>query len=241
MRTKDPVDPAPLSRNPNLELLLAMPLFAHLDRTVLLDLMRRMVLKRWYADAIIAGQDEPGDALYILISGRARVVLFGENGREMTLANLGRGDYFGETALLDDKPHPAHVVAEGEVALLSLGRRAFRDHLQAHPMTAMHLLRELAGKLRTANTMVESLALMDVPARLTRTLISLAEQEGEPFGDGLLIRKRPTQQALANMVGTCRETVSRTLSALARQGLVVTRGRSLVLRAPLLDRLPAAA
>ena len=241
MRTKDPVEPAPLSRNPHLELLLAMPLFAHLDGTVLLDLLRRMVLKRWYADAIIAGQDEPGDALYILVSGRARAVLFGENGREMTLASLSRGDYFGETALLDDKPHPAHVVAEGEVALLSLGRQAFRDHLLAHPQTALHMLREMAGKLRAANSLVESLALMDVPARLTRTLVALAEQEGEPFGDGLLIRKRPTQQALANMVGTCRETVSRTLSALARQGMVVTRGRSLVLRGPLLNGLAQAA
>ena len=241
MRTKDPIDLAPLPRNPNLELLLAMPLFAHLDRAVLLDLLRRMVLKRWYADAIIAGQDEPGDALYILVSGRARTVLFGENGREITLASLSRGDYFGETALLDDKPHPAHVVAEGEVALLSLGRQAFREHLGAHPQTALHMLRELAGKLRQANGMVESLALMDVPARLTRTLVALAEQEGEPFGDGMLIRKRPTQQALANMVGTCRETVSRTLSALARQGMVVTRGRSLVLREPLLSGLAEAA
>ena len=241
MRQKDPVEAAPLCSNPHLELLCGMPLFSHLDRTVLSDLLRRMVSRRWHADTIIAGQHEPGDALFILVSGRARVVLFGESGREMTLANLTRGDYFGETALLDGEPHPAHVVAEGEVELLSLGRQAFHEHLQAHPRTAMSLLKELAGKLRQANSMVESLALMDVPARLTRTLVAMAEAEGEPFGDGMLIRKRPTQQALANMVGTCRETVSRTLTALARQGLVVTRGRSLVLRAQLLDGMAEAA
>jgi len=241
MRQKDPVETTPLSKNPHLELLRTMPLFAHLDQTVLSDLLRRMVSRRWHADTIIAGQHEPGDALFILVSGRARVVLFGESGREITLASLTRGDYFGETALLDGEPHPAHVIAEGEVELLSLGRRAFQEHLQAHPRTAMSLLRELASKLRRANGMVESLALLDVPARLTRTLVEMAEAEGEPFGDGLLIRKRPTQQALANMVGTCRETVSRTLTSLARQGLVVSRGRSLILMASLLDGLAEAA
>lgn len=235
MRQKDPVEPTTLAHSPQLEVLRRMPLFGHLELDVLRDLLRSMRIRRWYGGAIIAGQHEPGEALFILVKGRARVALFGESGREMTLRTLAPGDFFGEAALLDGGPHPAHVVAEEDVEVLSLRRDAFRRHLQAHPETAMRLLGELAGKLRRSSAMVESLSLLDVSARLTRTLVELAEQQGEILGDGLLLRRRPTQQELANMVGTCRETVSRTLSAMARKGLVACRGRSLLLSGNLLD------
>ncbi len=241
MRLKDSQAPTPLTRNPQLEVLRDMPLFKHLDLDMLLDLQRRMVVKRWYGGAIIAGQYEVGNALFILIKGRARSVIFGENGREMTLANLKPGDFFGETALLDNKPHPTNVVAEDDVTLMVLGQEAFQAHLKASPQTALQLLRELAGRLRHSNDLVESLALHDVSSRLTRTLVALAEEQGEALGDGLLLRRRPTQQALANMVGTCRETVSRTLTALARRGLVAARGRSLLLSGTLLSSMEEAA
>jgi len=241
MRQTDPISPAPINRNPKLDTLRKMPLFKHLDLDVLRDLQRRMMVKRWYGGALIAGQYEPCDMLFVLVSGRAREVLFGENGREMTLSCMRPGDYFGEMALLDGKPHPAHVVAEEDVTFLTLRREAFERHLKTHPATALRLLEALAGKLRRSTEMVESLALHDVTSRLTRTLVNLAQDQGEAFGDGLLIRKRPTQQELANMVGTCRETVSRTLSSMARKGLVATRGRSLLLSGTLLSRMQEAA
>ena len=103
------------------------------------------------------------------------------------------------------------------------------------------MLKVLAQRLRRSNELVNNLALHDVTSRLTRTLLALADERGEHREEGILIRRRPTQQDLANMVGTCRETVSRALSAMARKGLVVSRGRSLLLTRDLVDRTRQAA
>ena len=114
-------------------------------------------------------------------------------------------------------------------------------HIRQHPETAIRLLREMASRLRSANELINNLALHDVASRLTRTLVHLGHTQGERREDGILIPRRPTQQDLASMVGTCRETVSRALSAMARRGLVVARGRTLLLRQELLDATPRAA
>ena len=228
-------------RNPQLDILSKIDIFSHLDPGALMDLYRRMTIKRWYGGAIIVGQHETGRALYVVVQGRAKVVLFGESGREMTLATLAPGDFFGEVSLFDGKPRSANVVAVDDVALLCLSHDAFTRHIEAYPMTAVRLLREMAGRLRRANDTINNLALHDVSSRLTRTLLSLAEQSGEMRDDGVFIRRRPTQQELANMVGTCRETVSRTLSSMARKGLVVPKGRSLLLSRALVDRIREAA
>lgn len=217
-------------RNPHLELLRRVAIFEHLEERALVDLHRRMAVRHWHGGSIIMGQNEPGDALCVLVQGRARVALFGENGREMILAVLQPGDFFGEMSLFDGKPRSANVLADEDSVLLVLDRASFLEHLKEHPETAIRLLREMAAKLRRANDTINNLALHDVTSRLSRTLLKLAEEEGEQQTEGILIRRRPTQQDLANMVGTCRETVSRALSALARRGLVVSRGRSLLLR-----------
>lgn len=211
------------------EQLRGVSIFKHLDEATLTELARRMTVKRWHASAIIVGQNEPATALYIVYRGTAKSVLFGENGREMTLATLGPGDVFGEAGLLDGKPRAANLVAVDDVVLLQLDRAVFMEHLSATPRTMMALLEAMAGRLRQAEELVGNLALHDVCTRLTRTLIAIGEQQGELRDGGIMIRYRPTQQDLANMVGTCRETVSRALSSMARKGLVVSRGRSLLL------------
>ncbi|MCA9673195.1 MAG: Crp/Fnr family transcriptional regulator [Myxococcales bacterium] len=216
--------------NRQADLLRRVSIFRHLDETVLGDLARRMSVKRWTAGAIIVGQHEMDQALYIVYGGRAKVSLFGENGREITLATLRTGDFFGELSLIDSKPRAANVVAADDAILLVLDREAFLDHLEMHPRTMRALLESMASRVRSSADIIANLALHDVNSRLTRTLITLAEEVGEESEDGILIRYRPTQQDLANMVGTCRETVSRALSAMARRGLVVSRGRSLLLR-----------
>jgi CRP-like cAMP-binding protein len=234
-------EPAVIKRHPHLDLLRRIDIFSHLPEPALLELYKRMTVKHWHGGAIITGQNEPGDALYVLVNGRAKAVLFGENGREMTLAVLRPGDFFGEMALFDGKPRSANVVAENDVVLLVLDRTTFMLHLEQHPQTAMRLLAEMAQRLRRANEIINNLALHDVTSRLTRTLMTLAEEAGEQQEEGILIRQRPTQQELANMVGTCRETISRALSSMARRGLVVSRGRSLLLRHSLVESVRQAA
>jgi CRP-like cAMP-binding protein len=241
IHSREDVETTLIKRNPHLDLLRKINIFKHLNDEALIRLYRRMSVRRWHGGSIVMGQHEPGDALYVLVAGKAKVVLFGDNGREMILSVLQPGDFFGEMSLFDGKPRSANVVAEHDATMLVLERQSFMDHLTQHPQTAIRLLTEMASRLRNANEIINNLALHDVASRLTRTLVTLAEVDGEVQEDGILIRHRPTQQDLANMVGTCRETVSRALSSMARRGLVVSRGRSLLLRQALLDSTRQAA
>ena len=217
------------------------PLFRGVPGPALDDLLRRMQVKTRTAGSLVVAQDEPGDSMFLLVQGRVKIALFGESGRELTLAELKPGDFFGEMSLFDGRPRSANVVAVEDSTVLALGREAFAQHLKAHSQTALNMLAELTRRLRRADETVASLALHDVESRLTRTLERLAHEDGVATDAGLLIRRRPTQQDLANMVGSCRETISRTFTSMIKRGLLVPRGRALVLTRQLLDRKPAAA
>jgi len=217
-------------------------LFRGCSSSAIDDLARRVQVRTRPAATLIVAQDEPGDSMFILVSGRVRVALFGESGRELTLGELHAGEYFGEMSLIDNRPRSANVIAIDDTVLLVLTKEAFTGHLRAHPQTALNLMSELSRRLRRADETIAQLALQDVEARHCRTLERLAREEVQPAvspadSDGdLVLRRRPTQQDLANMVGSCRETVSRTLTAMAKRGLVVPRGRTLVLTRALLSR-----
>ena len=200
------------------------------------DLVRRMQIRTRTAGSLIVAQDEPGDAMYLIAQGRCKVALFGENGRELTLSQLAPGDFFGEMSMIDGCARSANVVALDDTTVLMLTREAFSQHLKAHPQTALNVMSELTTRLRRADETIANLALHDVESRLTRTLERLAREDGEQTEAGLLLRRRPTQQDLANMVGSCRETISRTFTSMVKRGLLVPRGRALVLTRQLLDR-----
>ncbi|MCS6914712.1 MAG: Crp/Fnr family transcriptional regulator [Myxococcales bacterium] len=204
------------------------------------EIARRLQPRSVAPGALVAVQDEPGDALFIVAEGRARVTVCGAGGREVTLGLLRPGDVFGEVALLDGSPRTANVVALSAARLLALPQQELLSLVRAFPELGLNLMREMARRLRRADEVIVGLALDDVEGRLTRTLVRLAQEEGErsPTG-GLLLRRRPTQQELATMVGSSRETVSRTYTSMIRRGLLVARGRTLLLTESLLQRLPA--
>ncbi len=203
-------------------------IFAELPGAALDDLSRRVGVRRVPGGSPIFAQDELGDALYIVMGGRVKVVMIGESGREVTLAVLRPGDIFGEMSLFDGRARSASVVAIDPATVLALGREDLLRHMASHPQTAMNLLGEMSRRLRKADETIAELALCDVQDRLVRRLIALAKEDGAESAEGVLIRRRPTQQDLANMVGACRETISRTFNTLARRGLIVPRGRSLL-------------
>jgi CRP-like cAMP-binding protein len=203
-------------------------IFADLPAAVLDDLAARVQTRRALGGAPLVSQDEPGDALYVVMTGRVKIVVFGDSGREVTLSVLRAGDFFGEMSLFDGQARSANVVAIDPTTVLALSRADLERHMAAHPATALKLLGELARRLRRADETIAELALCDVSERLVKRLIGLAREEGSDSPEGMVIRRRPTQQDLANMVGSCRETISRTFNSLARKGLIVPRGRSLV-------------
>jgi CRP/FNR family cyclic AMP-dependent transcriptional regulator len=211
-------------------------LFIALPISAIEDLTARVVVRRVTAGAAVVSQDEAGDSLFVIMSGRVKVVIFGESGREVTLSLLRSGESFGEMALFDESPRSANCVAVEPTTLLVLSREDLMRHVQAHPRTAMNLLGEMARRLRRADQTIAQLALCDVNERLSYRLVALGREEGAQGPDGLVVRRRPTQQELANMIGSCRETISRAFNQLARDGLIIPRGRSLVVTPSLIER-----
>ncbi|HEY7724433.1 MAG TPA: Crp/Fnr family transcriptional regulator [Anaeromyxobacteraceae bacterium] len=217
------------------DLLRMVPIFSHLPDDELDGLARLVDPRAVSADALVVGQEDRGDALYVLARGRVKVVIYGESGREVILHVFRRpGDFFGEMSLLDGRPRSASVIAAEDSELLVLSREAFREHLRRSAGTALAVLAEMSRRLREADEVIGNLALLDVYGRLARKLRDIADADGEPGPEGVVIRDMPTQSDIAAMIGTSRETVSRAFAELARRGAVRLSGRRLVLRPELI-------
>jgi CRP/FNR family cyclic AMP-dependent transcriptional regulator len=212
-------------------LLRSVSIFADVDATSVGALERMAELRDWAAGAVIVSQEDRGDALYVLVRGKAKVVLYGDSGREIILSIFkSPGDFFGEMSLLDDQPRSATVIADEPSRLLVLSRRDFQAHIERHPRTALRVLQELSRRLRRADAVIGNLALLDVYGRLAGKLRELAAAEGEETAEGVVVRQRPTQAEIAAMIGTSRETVSRALSEFSRRGWLSMSGKRLLLR-----------
>ena len=207
------------------ETLKRVPLFSDLadgELTRFADVMREREYPR---NSVILFEDDPGDALYIVSSGQVKVVLIGEDGREVILSVLGDGDFFGEMSLIDDEPRSAHVIAMKDSHLLVLRRDDFQVQLQQHPSVALKLLRVLVQRLRRADEKIGSLVLLDVNGRVAQLLLDLAEESGGPR-----ITRKLTHHTIAQMIGSSRETVSRAMRELVERGLIDVSRREITIK-----------
>lgn len=198
------------------------------------DISARLVMRKRKAGSQIMAQDEPSDSLYVVQRGLVKLVIYGDNGRQMTLTTLGPGEFFGEVSAFDGLERGVTAEAAEDTTILVLARDELFEHLKLFPATAMTFLMEMSRRMREQNELIADLALRDVSVRLARTLVKLAREDGADF-EGRCIRRRPTQQELANMVGSCRETVSRAMAGFSRKGLVSSQGRALELSEDLID------
>ena len=177
--------------------------------------------KTYPRGSVILFEDDPGDALFIVRLGRVKVVLVGDDGREVILGVLGVGDHFGELSLIDDQPRSAHVIATEDSTLLVLRREDFRRRVEETPTVAWALMQEMSRRLRKADDKIGGLVLLDVPGRIARLLLDAAQAEGNETLD-----KPLTHQTIADMIGASRETVSRAMKAFQENGwLAVERRR----------------
>lgn len=218
-----------MSVDEHVELLRRVSIFKGLNDEALRAIGSSLRSQRYSKDTTIFNQDDEGDSLYIIVKGRVKVVLYGENGREAILTIFGPGDFFGEMSLLDGQPRSANIITLENTTTLALSRSDFTNHLHANPATALRILEEMCIRLRYADDIIGNLALLDVYGRVARILIGLAKKDGEVVDEGVLIRQRPTQQELASMIGTSRETVSRVLSEYQRRGMLSMQGKSVLL------------
>lgn len=223
-----------------LNLLRSVELFGALSDDALHQIASRMTRQRYTNQAVIIQQKQSIDGVYVVASGVVRLAMCADSGRELTVGSLSCGQTLGEAQVLLNQPSAMTAIADGEVHLRLIPADMFNQIVQQYPVVASKLLVRLSLQLNQTTQLVEGLGLYDVPTRLRRTLYKMAHEQGRPSTDGILIQSMPTQQDLANRVGTCRETVSRILSSMARQGLVESRGRSMLVR-PQLMTLAAAA
>ncbi len=215
------------------------PLFADLDDREL-EAIATVAKPRHYAkDDVVFYADESGDIFCLIREGKVKVTMISPEGKEIILSLLGPGDFFGEMALLDDEPRSATVVATEALELVTIWRGDFLQILAEDFSISRKVLAELSRRLRNASSRIESLATMDVYGRLARFLLDLARDQGKVLDNGYVAVTRPTHQAIANMIGTSRETVSRLIHDLMRQNLLLSEGKTIYLRKMALDQFRA--
>ena len=207
-----------------------LPLFSALGRAPCEAIAQACeVIKAARGDILIREEEVATRGFYVILEGGARVAITGPDGREAVLAFLEQGDFFGEMSLLDGDPRSATVRAATEARLLLVRHQVFMELLRKFPEIAIALLTELSSRLRRANRKISALALSPVYARVSGALLQLAELRGFRLRGQVLIHDRPTQQEIAEMANTSRETVSRVLGQMQKEGLVSMDGRDLVI------------
>ena len=181
----------------NLDLIRRVPLFSMLTNDQAQSVADGVVKRRFRRGEIIVEQGRKSNALFILLTGRARVMTSDSRGREVILAVLEPGDYLGEMSLIDNEPHSATVRAEVQTDVLVLGRAEFAQCLPENSSLSYAIMRGLVQRLRNADRQIESLALLDVYGRVARALLDMAQEEGGQR----MIRNKVSRQDLAKVVG----------------------------------------
>ena len=221
----------------NLDLIRRVPLFSLLTNEQAQGFADSVVKRRFRRGEIIVEHGKKSNALFILLTGRARVLTSDTRGREVILAVLQPGDYVGEMSLIDNEPHSATVRAEVQTDMLVLGRAEFARCLPENSSLSYAIMRGLVQRLRSADRQIESLALLDVYGRVARTLLDMSEMDGEVK----VIRNKVSRQDIAKIVGASREMVSRVMKDLEDRGMVADAGKRLGDHQGAADRLTACA
>ena len=216
-------------------LLKGVDLFSELTEEQLGLLANLVVVQDFNRDeTVVLEGDCSMKALYLIASGTVQVYMTGVDGRETILSFLERGDFFGEMSLIDGEPRSASVRTVTDAQLMIIHREPFLTLIRQTPEIAMSLLSEMSKRLRKANKQIGSLSTMSVSGRVAGTLLNLMEERGMRIHTDngqmvTVIHNRPTQQQLADMSGTTRETVSRICSLLVKANAIAMTGKDIVI------------
>ncbi len=209
------------------DFLLYVPIFSDLPEDTIAKIAQVGSTRTYKKDSIILMEDEVGGALFIIVKGKVKVTRTSNDGREVILNILTDSDIFGEMALLDGKTRSATVTAMEDSEIFIIQRNQFLEFLKEHPEISIALMQELSKRLRTADMQIKSLSLKDAEGKVATVILQLANDIGKIKQGIVEIDKLPLQQDLANMAGTSRETISRTLHSFAKKGLIELEGSKL--------------
>ena len=206
-----------MAHEESLAFLRRVPLLASLSEEQLQTLAASTVRRNFPKGRTIVAEGDPSQALYILLSGRAKVQRADAEGKEVILAVLGPGEFFGEMSLIDDEPRSASVITLEPCDFLAIGKESFTQMMSQSSEVCMAVLRGMVLRLREADRKIETLALLDVYGRVARVLLDFSEDiDGEK-----VVRTKLPRQEIAKMIGASREMVSRVMKGLEIDGYIV--------------------
>jgi CRP-like cAMP-binding protein len=225
-------DMAKLEREAKRAALTASPLFQAMKPGELDEILKLSSEKAWPRGATIFQKGDEGSSMMAVLSGRVRISAVSSDGREVTLNVISPGEIFGEIALLDAKPRSADATAIEQTTLLVVERRQFLPFLRQNDDLYLRLLAVLCDRLRRTSLALEGIALFDLPARLARLLLKLAEDYGRPCAGGTRVDMKLSQRDLSTLVASSRESVNKQLRIWRDEGVVSLDAGYLVLRRP---------
>ena len=195
------------------------------------DALQAGVRRRdFLAGETVFEKGDPGDAMYVIVKGQVRVVLPSPDGNEALVATMDDGDFFGELSLIDGEPRSATIIASQPTETIVLFREGFQDFLRQSPDVAIEMLQALSQRLRQSDEFIADAAFLDVPGRLAKKLLELADKYPRSVPQGTAIGMRITQRDLAAMIGATRESVNKHLQSFRGQGLIQIDGRRVIIK-----------
>lgn len=206
-----------------------VPLFGALDDSDQVSLRERMTETSLRRGETLFDEGDQGDRLYIVVEGKVKLGHTAPDGRENLIAVLGPGEMVGELTLFDPGPRTATATAVAPSRLLMLEHSALMGLIDARPELAKHMLRALAQRLRRTNEALADLVFSDVPGRVAKALLDLADRFGERRDEGVHVPHDLTQEELAQLVGASRETVNKSLADFVSRGWIRLEGRAVLL------------
>lgn len=211
------------------EFLKSVPIFSELKEETLSQLAQTGSVQSFSKESIILSEKEAGSALFIIISGKVKIsrVSSEDTDKEVILSILNPSDFFGEMSLLDGLERSATATAMEDSKIFIIQRNDFLQLLHDHPEVSITLLQEMTQRLRAAGMKIKALSLKDAEGKVATVILQLADDVGMIKHGVVEIEKLPFQHELANMAGTSRETISRTLHAFAKKGLIELEGSKL--------------
>ncbi|HTD89516.1 MAG TPA: cyclic nucleotide-binding domain-containing protein [Burkholderiales bacterium] len=209
----------------NPAVLKSVPLFAAFSEHQISTLLNYVQHRSYPRNVYVMQAGDETDSLYVILSGKVKVVISDDQGREVILGFMGSQDFFGEMGILDDQPRSASIYTQEPCEMLRLSKAGFVSCLKENAEVAMLVIRNLVKRLREADRKIESLALVDVSGRVARLLIDMAQE----IDGRLVVPRMPAKQEIARMIGASREMVSRVVKELEVRGLIRAERRSIVI------------
>lgn len=204
------------------DILANVPLFADLNSDELKAVASLVTVTKVPKKSIVVQEGENGDAMFIILQGGVKISYYAQDGRELVLSMMESGSFFGEMSLIDEQPRSATVMTMEESDLAVIRRADFERLMQQHPSITRKLLAEVVQRLRRTSLVLERISTMDVPHRLYAFLHDYCRRSGRRDAEGNVVVKLPTHQLLADQLSTSRETISRAVSTMKKEGIITS-------------------